>query len=269
MKKMLEKILIGIVLGLIVINAWFYFMQPGMLFYPYKDIDQTPKDWGLAYEDVLLTTADGVSLHAWFLPVKKSNRVLLFFHGNAGNISHRGDSLEIFHRLGLNVLIMDYRGYGKSGGKVSETGVYNDAMAAWKYLIEERNYQANEVILFGRSLGGAVAANLASKVRPGALIIESTFSSVRDMANISLPFISRIVWLRYKFDTETMIKQNQSPLLVLHSVDDEMIPFSLGEKIHAAANSPKEFYKMRGGHNDGFFLSQPGYEQAIRSFLAD
>lgn len=266
---MLEKILITILLGLIVINVWFYFLQPGMIFYPYKDIDQTPKDWGMSYEDVSLTTSDGVSLHAWYLPVKKSGRVLLFFHGNAGNISHRGESLEIFHRLGLNVLIVDYRGYGKSGGEVSETGFYEDAMAAWKYLTEERKFKANEIILFGRSLGGAVAANLASKVRPKALIIESTFSSVKDMANLTLPLLSRLIWLRYDFDTESAITDNQSPLLVLHSTDDEMIPFSLGKKIYAAAKSPKEFHAMQGGHNDGFVLSQPGYEQAIRSFLAD
>lgn len=267
MKITLISFLLFIASGLLLFNAWFYTQQPNMLFYPDPELDASPIDWGQAYEDVELTTSDNVQLHSWYLPAKEARQVILFFHGNAGNISHRAESLQVFHGLGLNILIVDYRGYGKSGGEASEQGFYRDAMAAWKYLIEQRGYQPQDVIIFGRSLGGAVATQLATKVQAKALIIESTFSSVNDMANTVMPLISKLVFSRYKFDTEAIIPQVKSPVLVMHSPDDNVIPYSLGLKVYAAANSPKYFYKLRGGHNGGFMESQPGYEQAIKSFL--
>ncbi len=267
MKITLISLLLFIVFALLLFNAWFYTQQPNMLFYPGSELDATPADWGLAYEDIELTTSDSVRLHSWYLPAKATKQVVLFFHGNAGNISHRGESLQVFHGQGLSVLIVDYRGYGKSGGEPSEQGFYRDAMAAWKYLIEQRGYQPQDVIIFGRSLGGAVATQLATKVQAKALIIESTFSSMSDMANTVMPLISKLVFSRYNFNTEAIIPQVKSPVLVMHSPDDDIIPYSLGVKVYAAANSPKYFYKLRGGHNGGFVESQPGYEQAIKSFL--
>ena len=266
--KRLPRILLAPVIGLLLLNAWLYLQQPRMLFYPYSDLEGTPADWNLAYEDVEITNSDELKLHGWFIPVVKAKHVVLFFHGNAGNISHRGESLEIFHRLGLNVLIVDYRGYGKSEGSVSEQGFYRDAKAAWKYLIEKKGFQANDIIVFGRSLGGAVATQLASQVQPRGLIIESTFSSVKDMAQIMMPFISRLVYLRYNFDTASLISKVKVPLLLIHSPDDDVIPYSLGVKIFEAANSPKYSYELSGSHNNGFVESQPEYEQAIETFLS-
>jgi len=265
--KRLPRILLTPVIGLLLLNAWLYLQQPRMLFYPYADLEVTPASWNLAYEDVDITTTDKLKLHGWFLPVKGAKHVVLFFHGNAGNISHRGESLEIFNRLGLNVLIVDYRGYGKSEGSASEQGFYRDAKAAWEYLIEKKGFQANDIIVFGRSLGGAVATQLASQVQPRGLIIESTFSSVKDMARIMMPLISRLVYLRYEFDTETLISKVKVPLLLMHSPDDDVIPYSLGVKIFEAANSPKYSYELSGSHNNGFVKSQPEYEQAIETFL--
>ncbi len=253
-------------------GGWLFYQQPAMIFYPSKSLIETPADWGLRYEDAILDSADGVRLHGWFIPRVGATRVLLFFHGNAGNISHRRESVKIFHRLGLHVFIFDYRGYGRSQGKASESGLYADAMAAWQYLLEEKDFVPQQVILFGRSLGGAVAANLAAglaaKVRPGALILESTFSSAKDMANSLLPVMSRIVPMRFEFNTAEAVKRVTVPLLVVHSTEDDIIPFRLGEKVYLAANSPKSLVKIHGDHNSGFLLSQPDYEQALRKFIA-
>jgi len=268
---LLKNILL-LLLGLGLLNVFMYLQQPSMTFFPYKKLEQTPQDWSLVYEDVQLDTADGVRLHGWYIPRSGSHRgvqkTLLFFHGNAGNISHRRASLEIFHRLGLDVFIFDYRGYGNSLGEPSEDGLYKDARAAWAYLIEKRGIEQENIILFGRSLGGAVAAELAAEVQPGALILESVFSSAPDIANVIFPVLSRLVLLRYDFNTVAYVRQVLSPVLVLHSPDDEIIPMHLGEKVFQAANEPKSFVRMRGGHNSGLRMSQPEYERAISRFVS-
>ncbi|VAW94397.1 Hydrolase, alpha/beta fold family [hydrothermal vent metagenome] len=266
-KKPLINILSLAAIGLLLLNTWFYFLQPSMLFYPYKYLTVTPKDWSLAYENVEIVTTDNIRLHGWYLPVSNSRQVVLFFHGNGGNISHREDSLKIFNQLGLNVLIIDYRGYGLSEGSITESGIYLDAMAAWQYLLNQHDYSGKDIIVFGRSLGGAVATQLASQVQPRALIIESSFSSIKDMASRILPFISKLIYLRYDFNTESSIKQVRVPVLVMHSLDDDIIPFQLGIKIFKAANEPKEFYKLQGNHNNGFMESMPEYQQTIKQFL--
>ena len=264
---MASQILILIVL-LALFNGWMYLQQPSMIFFPQKELDETPAAWGLEYEEISLLTADNVKLHGWYLPDPGSRKALLFFHGNAGNISHRGASVEIFHQLGLNVFIFDYRGYGKSQGKPDEKGFHKDARAAWRYLTDERGFDQNDIVLFGRSLGGAVAAKLAAEVHPGGLILESTFSSARDVANAVFPVLSRLIFLRYDFNTVAYIKQVTPPVLVLHSPDDEIIPLRLGEKVFQAANEPKSFVKLKGDHNSGFLMSQPDYERALGTFIS-
>lgn len=256
-----------LILGLIFLNGWMYLQQPGMIFFPYEKISETPSNWGLEYEEVYLERGDGLRLHGWFIPHPGAQKTILFFHGNAGNIAHRGDSVAIFHRLGLNVFIFDYRGYGKSEGSPGEQGLYEDARAAWGYLTQERGISASDIILFGRSMGGVVATRLATEVQAAGLMIESTFSSARSMADEIFPLLSRLVILRFRFDAEADIKKVHSPLLVLHSPKDEIIPFREGEKVFAAANEPKTFVEMRGDHNYGFILSQPEYEQALAAFI--
>jgi len=268
MKNRMIKNILLLLLGLVLLNSCMYLQQSSMMFFPNATLDQTPAAWGLTYEDVFLDTDDGVRLHGWYIPRHGSKRTLLFFHGNAGNISHRGDSVEIFHRLGLNVFIFDYRGYGKSQGKPDEKGLYQDASAAWRYLNNEREFAHDDIILFGRSLGGAVAAKLAAEVQPGGLILESTFSSARDVATAVYPILSRMIFLRFDFNTTSHVRRVACPVLVLHSPNDEIIPFRLGEKVFQAANEPKSFVKMRGDHNSGFLTSQPDYEQAIGAFVS-
>jgi hypothetical protein len=262
------SVAVGLLLLVGLLNGMMYVQQKSMTFIPHGALEATPKDWGLDYEDVTFATPTGVRLHGWFIPRAGSRRVLLFFHGNAGNISHRGDSVAIFHRLGLNVFIFDYRGYGRSQGEPSEEGLYEDAASAWRYVTETRGVAPRDVIGFGRSLGAAVAADLASHERPGLLILESSFSSARDLADAVLPLVSRLVVLRYGFDTEARMPRVACPVLVLHSPEDEMIPFRLGEKVYRAANPPKAFVRLTGDHNSGFLRSQPGYEQALAGFIA-
>ncbi len=263
----MTSFIIIIVSSLLLLNVWMYFQQPHMIFYPVRELYQTPADWGLGYEDVTLNTADNVQLHGWYIPYQQSKQVLLFFHGNAGNIAYRRDSIEVFHRLGLNVFIIDYRGYGKSGGKPSEQGLYQDASAAWRYLTDEKGFSGNQILIFGRSLGGAVAARLASGVQARGLILESTFSSARDFAKTVFPILSRLVLTRYDFHTTENIQRVNYPVLVLHSPDDEIMPFRLGEKVYQSAHQPKRFVRLQGDHNNGFLQSQPGYEQELAGWL--
>lgn len=269
----MSSFLINLVVVLGLMAGGLYVMQPAMVFLPSRDLAATPTDWEMEYEDVWLQTEDGVRLHGWYLPHPQARRVLLFFHGNAGNISHRQASLEIFHRLGLSVLILDYRGYGRSEGRPSEQGLYRDARAAWDHLVEGLGVAPGDIVLFGRSLGGAVAAQLASElaaqVRPGALILESTFSSARELVREIYPILSWLIVRRYEFDTVARVRTVTAPVLVLHSRDDEIIPFDLGRRVYEAAPGPKAFHALRGDHNGGFLLSQPGYERALAAFLYD
>lgn len=258
---------ISILIGLIVINISMFFQQSKILFYPAKELEGNPRDWGMSYIDVTLTTEDGLKLNAWYVPFADSKEVVLFFHGNAGNMSHRQASLQIFHDLGVNVLMLDYRGYGKSEGSPDESGLYMDAMTAWNYLVEQKKFKPKEIIIFGRSLGGAVATNLATRVNAAGLILESTFTSARDFASRVFPVISRIVFMRYSFNTNKLIKEVHTPVLVLHSTEDDIVPFELGERVFESANAPKQIFTLRGDHNSGFYLSQPKYGQALAAWL--
>lgn len=234
---------------------------------PSRDIIATPKDIGISYIPVDITTADKIKLNAWFLPASKARGVLLFFHGNAGNISHRLDSLKIFHDLGLSVLIFDYRGYGRSQGSPSEPGTYRDAEAAWRYLTEKRAIPANEIIVFGRSLGAAIAAYLANQHLPKALILESSFTSVPDLAAQIYPFLP-VRWLaKIRYNTQAHLKSVTCPALIIHSRDDEIIPFAHGRKLFASINAPKQFLELNGGHNDGFLVSGQTYIEGLDRFL--
>jgi fermentation-respiration switch protein FrsA (DUF1100 family) len=250
------------------LNGLMFLAQPGMVFHPDRTIEATPDDWGLGYQDVTLQADDGVPLHGWFLPGRPGAPVLLFLHGNAGNISHRGETVAIFHRLGLQVFIIDYRGFGRSGGSPSEEGLYRDARAAWRYLTEVRGLAPGDIVVFGRSLGGIVAAQLAAEMQPAGVILESSFSSAKDVARATFPLLSRLVLVRYRFDGEDAARRLRCPVLVLHSPDDEVIPYALGRRLFEAAPNPKRFAELRGGHNDAFLRSQPQYERVLADFIA-
>ena len=191
----------------------------------------------------------------------------MFCHGNAGNISHRLESIKQFRDLGLSVFIFDYRGYGKSGGKITEEGSYKDAKAAWDYLVNEKNINPQNIIVFGRSLGAAIACKLATKQNLSALIMESAFISVPELAAQIYPFLP-VRWLsRFQYNNLENVQKISCPVLFIHSKNDEIIPFSNGEKLFSIANQPKQFLEIHGSHNDGFYVSKEIYEKGILRFL--
>jgi fermentation-respiration switch protein FrsA (DUF1100 family) len=234
---------------------------------PGRKLTATPTQIGLTYQSVSFSTEDGVTLHGWFLPAQQSSKTLLFFHGNAGNISHRLTSLAIFNGLGLNILIFDYRGYGRSAGKPSEQGLYRDAQAALNYLQNKRGIVLEETIFFGRSLGGAVATWLAARHPPRALIIESSFTSIPDLAADLYPFIPIRLLARLRYDTRNHLKDICSPILIIHSVNDEVVPFIHGQTLFQTARAPKQFLQIEGDHNGGYLISGQRYVDSIKTFL--
>lgn len=242
-------------------------LQSRLTFHPTRELEGTPAEFGLDYQDVRLTCADGKTIHGWFVPHDNPRATMLFFHGNAGNISHRTESLALYHRLGLAVLIVDYHGYGQSEGKARERNTYLDADAAWEYLTETRGIPPERIVMFGRSLGGAVATYLAEKHTPAVLIVESTFTSAADMARAMLPIYPRLL-VRIGFDTQSRIANVRCPVLVVHSRDDDLVPFQQGRAVFDAAPQPKQFLELEGGHNDGFLLCVDRYLETLDAFLS-
>jgi uncharacterized protein len=269
MRPLATALLFGVLLYAVLVT-FMWLRQESMLFLPHipsREHMATPDEAGLRYEALRIPTADGEELDAWFIPAREERAVLLFFHGNAGNISHRLDSLRMFHGLGLSVLIVDYRGYGQSTGRPSEQGTYEDARTAWRHLVEERGVPAERIVLFGRSLGGAVATWLATQHRPAGLIVESTFRSVPDLAAELYWFLPVRQLARLEFPAEELMREVEAPVLVVHSREDEIIPFHHGEALHAAAARPKPLLELRGGHNTGFLLSERVYLEGLDAYL--
>ncbi len=250
-----------LVSGYLLLVIYTYFNQGAMLYLPNlpgRDHHVTPADAGLEYRNVTLTTEDRLRLDAWYLATPNERGVVLFCHGNAGNISHRVGTLEILHNLGFSILIFDYRGYGHSEGKPDETGTYRDAEAAWQYL-QQQGYRDDQIIIMGRSLGAAIAAELAERHPPGALILESTFTTLPNLAAELYPYLP-VRWLsRFRYETIDRLPLINAPLLIVHSREDEIIPFIHGEQLFKIANPPKQFLELEGGHNDAIHSSRIDY----------
>ncbi len=246
-----------------------FLFQSRLVYFPDigRETSATPRDAGLEYEEVRLDTDDGESLHAWFVPAAQPRGTVLLFHGNAGNISHRLEYLLMFHRLGYSSFIFDYRGYGKSSGRPSEQGTYRDAAAAWRYLTVTRNIEPRRIALLGESLGGAVAAWLASRQQPGALVLASVFTSVPDMGAEVYPFLPVRLLSRYDYNTRAYLKHVEAPVLIAHSREDDIVPYRHGRALFEAAREPKTFLEMRGGHNDSFLFSQEAWASELGAFL--
>ena len=240
-------------------------MERKSIYFPMKQITSTPSDIGLSYKEAYFKTSDNKKIHAWFIPRKDAELIVLFSHGNAGNIGHRLDKISMLHDIGLNVFIYDYRGYGNSQGRPSEKGFYRDAHAAYDYLVGEMGFSDHNIILYGESIGGAVSVELAYRKSVRGLITESTFTSVRDMARMAFPLIPHFIFSS-RFDSIAKIGDIKCSKLIIHSLDDEIVPFSQGERLFAAAGGPKRFLQIRGGHNTAFWDSVREYKEGIRSF---
>lgn len=267
--RIARLLLVVIIIPYVIACVYVYFQQQSLIYYPVREWATTPDRQQLPYENISLMTSDKVRLSAWFIPRAGSDKVILFAHGNAGNISHRLDSIRIFHELGFNVLIFDYRGYGKSAGRPSEAGTYRDIDAAWHYLIQTRKFTTRQIVLFGRSLGGAVAIDLATRQTPAALIVESSFSSTKDMADQLFAWFPSRLLLRYHYRSIDKMARINCPLLVLHSPDDDIIPFQQGVALYNAAKQPKSFVRLAGGHNEGLLLHRRIYKQRLKTFLGE
>jgi uncharacterized protein len=243
--------------------------EENLIFFPskYPDGDWAPH--GLHIEDAQFTAADGTKLHGWYVPHDNPIAHVLFFHGNAGNLTHRIDVLrELYHHVGAAVLIVDYRGYGKSDGKPNEQGVLQDGRAARKWLAERAGVAESEIVLMGRSLGSGVAVDLTTDVTPRALILENAFTSMPDVAAVHYPFLPVHLAMRTRLDSKTKIAGYAGPLLQSHGTEDEVIPFQLGQQLYEACPSGnKQFLPFEGmRHND---FHQREYYNAMRAFLKD
>lgn len=265
-KSMLLGALVLFSLLIIFILYLKYYEKKG-IYFPIRKIDITPREIGLEFEDVYFFSSDGIKLNGWYISTKESRATVLFCHGNAGNIGNRIDVIDMFCRVGLDVFIFDYRGYGRSQASPNEEGLYRDAQAAYKYLIDKRNLSEGSIVVYGKSLGANVAVELCSKVRPAALISESAFTSALEMGKKIFPFLP-IKWIiTVKYDALSKIKNITVPKLIIHSEDDEIIPFQHGRRLFDAAPEPKELYTMRGGHNDAMFLAREDFVKKIDAFL--
>ena len=262
--RRLALVALSTYLVVVIMIGW---LQARLIYFPTRAYDSTPRDVGLTFESVTLEAVDGVRLAAWYIPHADARATVLFFHGNAGNISDRLLSIDWLHDMGLNVLILDYRGYGASEGRPSEEGLYRDAEAAWDYLIADRGERSDRVILFGRSLGGAVAIELAIRRAPALLVVESTFTRLADVGKIHYPFLPVDWVLRHRYESIQKVARVSCPKLLIHGRDDELIPLENALELFRAASEPKAMLETPGGHNEAGFTYSKEYADQLRAWL--
>jgi len=238
-----------------------------LVYHPRKEMVRTPADAGLSYEWVNIEASDGVRITGWWVPAANARGSVLFCHGNGGNIADRLDTLVIGNRLDLNMLVFDYRGYGRSEGSPSEQGTYEDAEAAYRYLTQEKGIAPDTIILWGRSLGGPIAARTAAEHPCGALIIESSFTSLGDLVSDRFGMIPSLLLWRYAYPTRSHLERLSVPILVIHSANDEMIPIEHGKELYRSVKGEKSFLEISGSHNRGFIDSLAVYGPAIDKFI--
>ncbi len=259
---------------ILVLAGSFYIFYPKIesffVFFPEASFEATPNELNLQYEDVYFPTKDGEKLHGWFFPLDKESPIILFCHGNAGNISHRLENVELLLDQKIQVLIFDYRGYGKSSGSPSEKGLYLDGLAAYDYLTKRRAFMANNIILFGRSLGAAVAIEISLRREVRSLIIEGAFTSTKEMARTMALFYPFSYLMPAHYNNLEKIARIRRPKLVIHGTEDEIVPFLMGRRLFEAAKEPKYFFAVNGAsHNDTFVAGGDKYAETIRKFADD
>ncbi len=271
-KKIMRQAMVFAILSIfsvyLVMGAILYIFQSHFIYFPDREIVSNPHNIDLAYDAVTFKSTDGVELFGWFVPAERERAVILFCHGNAGNISDRLQYIKMLNSMQFSVFIFDYRGFGKSHGSPTEEGTYIDTRSAWDYLTQTRGVDPGDIVLFGESLGGALAARLASETHPAALILQATFTSIPDMAAHLYPvFPAR--WLsRYHYDTLEYLRRVTVPVLIAHSKDDEIVPYSQGLELYHAAREPKQFLDLKGDHNNAYELTGEAYSAGIAGFLS-
>lgn len=253
-----------LVLGYAALCGLVYAVQDRLVWFPGPPPADDPRAAGLAFEDVRITTPDGVRLHGWFLP--GGRQAVLISHGNAGTIAGRLPHAAAFRGMGRSVLLYDYRGYGASEGRPSEEGTYLDAVAAFDWLVA-RGFAPADITAYGESLGGAVAVELATRRDPGRLIVESAFASLPEIGAKAYPWLP-VRWLsRIRYESLAKAPGLALPVMVIHSPDDHLVPIGQGRRLHDVLPGPTRFLETGGGHNDGGFLQRAEWVEAVRRFL--
>jgi len=250
----------------------FYVFYPRIenffVFFPDRPHEYAPEEYKLKFRDVCFGGRDDKGLHGWFFPTPEKGPVLLFCHGNAGNISHRLENIRLLVDRGLQVFIFDYRGYGRSSGRPSEAGIYNDGLAAYDHLVKRLGIPPGDIIAFGRSLGAAVALEIALQREVRSLIMESAFTSTKDMAGTMFLFGFLLPLLPVHYDNLGKIPHVRTPKLIIHGREDEIVPFAMGRKLSESACPPILFYAIDGaGHNDTYIVGGRAYFDKIVSFV--
>lgn len=274
----IRKFLVKVAVTTLAIVAGVYFLRAAVLFldqsshvyHPDSHWTATPQKEGLNYEEISFFASDGIGLSGWFVPAAGSARGLtvLVCHGNTGNISNGLPAIRLFHSLGLDVFIFDYRGYGHSEGKISEAGMYLDVEAAWRYLVDQRRILPKNIVISGRSLGAAVAARLAASHLSRSLILESGFTSIVDAAAELYPQFPVRWFLRYRYETLKNLRKVRCPVLIVHSREDTIVSFHHGQALYAAASEPKRFFEISGPHNEGYEIDEKEYKVVLEEFLS-
>ena len=265
----IAALLLGVLLLGFISGCWNWFVE-SQVFFPDTTIEKTPVDFNLPFEDVWFTSSDSVRLNGWLIPASSPNRLLLFCHGNAGNISHRLDNVRLLYSMGISVFIFDYRGYGLSQGSINEKGFYLDSEAAYEVAREWAEKHGAKLVIFGRSLGGIAATHLGATKRCDGLILESTFTNMGAMASAHFPLPFAETLLKHRLNAAGQIVQVRVPILFFHGDRDKVVPIKLGRKLFEAAPNPKEFVVIPGaGHNDTYFVGGSAYFKKIESFFGN
>lgn len=271
MVKMIIWLIAAVLILFVAVTTYLYFYQKNFVYFPSADIANKPEAVGLEYEDVRIMIRDGEEIHGWYIPSQTSNdsarKVVLFCHGNAGNISHRLPTAVMFAGQKIDLLMFDYRGYGLSDGEPGEQATYEDALGAYKWLIDEKKYKPSDIILFGRSLGGAVSIDLAGKVKCGGIIVESAFTSAVEVGKKAFPILPIGLLLKHRYDSIGKISTIDCPKLFVHSPQDDIIPYEMGRALFETAQQPKAFYDIFGRHNDRGYLDDEAYIKTVRDFI--
>ena len=266
-KRVLRGVVVYAVTPLVLFLLLMLIFEDSLIYHPSRppEGDWTLEPW---IEDVTLTASDGTRLHGWFCKGEEAKWTILFCHGNAGNLTHRRDFMKQLVALPADVLIIDWRGYGKSEGSPSEAGLYLDVRAAYDYLTQTRGVPAEQIVIYGVSLGAAPAIELATQVPCGRMIIQSAFCSIPEMSKQVIPLIPVGWMVRTKYDNLSKAPKLTMPTLHIHSVDDEVIPFDQGRRVFEAAPDPKTFYEVpKGGHNNLIWSEGRRFDEHLRAFL--
>lgn len=272
LRERARSLLISLVIGYVLVLVILRIFESHLIFFPDYP-NRLAGDWhphGLPVEDVWLTSSDGTKLHAWWIPNQNAKFTFLAFHGNAANVANRASVYEFLSDTPANILALEYRGYGRSDGKPSETGFYRDADAAYAYLVTSRGLDPNTIISFGQSLGTAVAANLAARHKMGGVLLEAPFLSASRAARKIFWFLPGTSLLVYsQFDTQARLKKINAPILIVHCTQDPVIPFHFGQEVYDAARPPKTFLSINGYcHEEASVIAPAEYHAALIKFLS-